>query len=112
MPVVVMERKAARSRADCMMQSLLTWAQSSRRYGEGAEAAPAYPAWITQELIELTLTTWQPYYTQVLNNEDAVEMLLTVGSLYRVLAGDPGHEPLHTEETEQDDRPASICAQG
>jgi hypothetical protein len=50
-------------------------------------SGPARPDWITSELIALTLATWQPYYTETLTDDDAVEMLMTVGNLYRVLAG-------------------------
>jgi hypothetical protein len=53
----------------------------------------ALPGWITPELIAETLTTWQPYYPEPLTNDDAVEMLLTIGNLYRVLAGVDREEP-------------------
>ena len=39
------------------------------------------PAWITDELVECTLKTWQPFYKRRLTRGDAVEMLLAAGSL-------------------------------
>ena len=61
---------------------------------------PALPAWITPERIANTRTTWQPYYSEPLTDEDAIEMLLTVGNLYRVLAGADDDES--EEETAQE----------
>ncbi len=56
---------------------------------------PALPGWVTADLIARTRATWQPYYPeQPLTDDDAVQMLLTVANLYRVLAG----------EQEDDDR--------
>lgn len=46
------------------------------------------PLWITPELINLTIRTWQPYYRSPLSPEDAVTMILNVGRLYEVLSGD------------------------
>lgn len=48
----------------------------------------ALPAWVTPELVARTRATWQPYYPDPLTDDDAVQMLLTVAHLYRVLAGD------------------------
>ncbi|MBR9804760.1 hypothetical protein GYB59_25040 [bacterium] len=44
------------------------------------------PSWITPELIESTIRTWQPYYTEVLTLEEAVTMILGVSRLYQVLS--------------------------
>jgi hypothetical protein len=44
------------------------------------------PDWITAELIEATIRTWQPYYKDVLTPEEAVTMILTVGRLYDALS--------------------------
>ena len=65
-------------------------------------SALARPSWVTSELIKSTLTTWQPYYTETLTEQDAVEMLLTVGNLYRVLlAGDSNEQlPIQSEKAE------------
>ncbi|EAQ78960.1 hypothetical protein [Blastopirellula marina] len=44
------------------------------------------PNWITPELIEATIRTWQPYYKEVLTPEEAVTMILGVSRLYQVLS--------------------------
>jgi hypothetical protein len=46
----------------------------------------AVPAWITPELIDHTIRTWQPYYATRLTPEDAVTMILNVGRLLDVLS--------------------------
>lgn len=46
------------------------------------------PDWITTELIEATIRTWQPYYKNTLTPEDAVEMIRNVGLLFQVLSKD------------------------
>ena len=43
------------------------------------------PAWITVEMIEDTLRTWQPYYDQPLTVTDALEILIHVGRLNDLL---------------------------
>jgi hypothetical protein len=44
------------------------------------------PDWITPELIEATIRTWQPYYEAILTPEDAVTMIMGVGRLFEVLS--------------------------
>ena len=44
------------------------------------------PDWITAELIEQTIRTWQPYYATLLTPEEAVTMIQTVGRLYQALS--------------------------
>lgn len=44
------------------------------------------PDWITAELIEATIRTWQPYYREVITPEEAVTMIVSVGRLYDALA--------------------------
>ena len=46
------------------------------------------PGWITPELIRETLETLQPYYSEALTPEDAMEMLLNMGGVFEVLYGD------------------------
>lgn len=46
------------------------------------------PAWVTEQLIANTLRVWQPFYTESLTAEDALEILLGVGQLFDVL-GNP-----------------------
>jgi hypothetical protein len=40
------------------------------------------PDWVTAELVEATIRTWQPYYQARLTPDDAVTMILNVGRLY------------------------------
>ncbi len=44
------------------------------------------PAWITPELIRATMEVWQPFYPEVLTEEDAVTIIQSVGSLFRALS--------------------------
>lgn len=46
------------------------------------------PDWITAELIEKTICTWQPYYPELLTPEEAVTMILNVGRLFDVLSSE------------------------
>lgn len=46
----------------------------------------AAPPWITAELIEQTIRVWQPYYAHPLTPDDAITMLLNVGTLWRALS--------------------------
>lgn len=44
------------------------------------------PDWITAELIEATIRTWQPYYREVITPEEAVTMIRSVGRLFDALS--------------------------
>lgn len=44
------------------------------------------PSWITAELLELTIVTWQPYYQTPLTPEDAVAIIRNVSTLMDVLS--------------------------
>ncbi len=44
------------------------------------------PPWISAELIESTIQTWQPYYRETLTPEDAVYIIMSVGRLFDVLS--------------------------
>ena len=44
------------------------------------------PDWVTSDLLEQTIIIWQPYYDEALTVDDALEMLVGVGSLLRVFA--------------------------
>ncbi|NQU24047.1 MAG: hypothetical protein HQ567_22420 [Candidatus Nealsonbacteria bacterium] len=37
------------------------------------------PAWITPELIDDTIDTWQPYYEETLTAREALDILMNVG---------------------------------
>ena len=43
------------------------------------------PRWVTEELIADTISTWQPYYATRLTDDDALEILRSVGDLIDVL---------------------------
>jgi hypothetical protein len=44
------------------------------------------PDWITAELIEATIRTWQPYYEATISPEEAVTMIMDVGRLFEALS--------------------------
>jgi hypothetical protein len=44
------------------------------------------PDWITAELIEATIRTWQPYYEATISPEEAVTMIVDVGRLFEALS--------------------------
>ncbi len=46
---------------------------------------PETPAWITPELVRLTLKVWQKHYEKRLSVEDAVTLVLNAGHLFSVL---------------------------
>jgi hypothetical protein len=57
------------------------------REGAPKSIVPAgAPDWITPELIEATIRTWQPYYEATLTPEEAVIMILNVGGLFEALS--------------------------
>ncbi len=62
--------------------------QSDCRIREDAKSiVPAgTPDWITPELVEATIRTWQPYYKEVLTPDEAVTMILNVGRLFETLS--------------------------
>ena len=43
------------------------------------------PSWISDERIKDTINTWQPYYADPLTEDDAIEILQSVGHLADVL---------------------------
>lgn len=44
------------------------------------------PDWITPELVEVTIRTWQPYYESPLSIDDAIEMIRNAGLLFNALS--------------------------
>ncbi len=44
------------------------------------------PEWITPELIEATIRTWQPYYKTPLTINDAIEIIRHAGRLFDALS--------------------------
>ncbi len=51
----------------------------------GCDPPPGTPAWISRDLLALTLKVWQPYYKEPLSAQDAVTIVLNVGKLIGVL---------------------------
>lgn len=49
------------------------------------EPPPGAPTWVTAELIGKTLDTWQPYYSDSLSSEDALEIVMGACRLANVL---------------------------
>lgn len=47
---------------------------------------PGTPAWITLDLVRLTLKVWQKHYAKPLSTQDAVTIVLNAGQLFGVLA--------------------------
>lgn len=72
-----------------------------------AEPPPVYvppgtPAWITAELIEHTLRTWQPFYEDQLIPEQAVEIIMSVDRMMDVLSSEGDYEAVRrTGESQQ-----------
>jgi hypothetical protein len=57
-------------------------------FANGRIAVPAgAPSWITAQLLEATIDTWQPHYDTRLTPEDALEILLNVDRLLGFLDG-------------------------
>lgn len=52
---------------------------------------PGSPTWITSELIDKTISVWQRFYDRPLTAEDAVEMLMRVSHLMKVLHPEATH---------------------
>jgi hypothetical protein len=48
--------------------------------------ATTHPAWVSENLIQATLTVWQPYYDAPLTREDAIEMILAASRLLGALS--------------------------
>jgi hypothetical protein len=43
------------------------------------------PGWITADVIAETRAVWQPFYEKELTDDEAVGLLLNVGTLFRIL---------------------------
>jgi hypothetical protein len=44
------------------------------------------PDWITPELVEATVCTWQPYYKTPLTIDDAIEIIRSAGLLFNAFS--------------------------
>ncbi len=55
-------------------------------------SAGPLPGWITADVIAETRAVWQPFYEKELTNDEAVGLLLNVGTLFRILRRRPDEE--------------------
>lgn len=44
------------------------------------------PDWITIELVDATIRTWQPYYQTPLTTDDAIEIIRNAGLLFDAIS--------------------------
>ena len=44
------------------------------------------PDWITADLVEATIRTWQPYYETPLSTDDAIDIIRNAGLLFDALS--------------------------
>lgn len=63
--------------------------QHERRLFSEAEIPRGMPAWIDAELIEHTITVWQPYYAKPLTVDDAIAIIEGAGRLMEMLSREP-----------------------
>ncbi len=59
------------------------------------------PSWVTEELIELTLKTWQPFYANQLIEADALEMIMGVDQLFGIVSRDKSREKIRSTRKSQ-----------
>jgi len=57
-----------------------------------ASLPPGAPAWVTAELLASTIAVWQPYYSEPLTDQTALDLVLGVGRLFAAL-GDVDENP-------------------
>lgn len=57
--------------------------------GAASQLPAGTPAWITPELVALTIRVWQPFYEEPLTTADALTILGNVSRLFDVLAREP-----------------------
>lgn len=50
-----------------------------------ASLPPGAPAWVTAELLADTIVVWQPYYSEPLTDQTALDLVLGVGRLFAAL---------------------------
>jgi hypothetical protein len=69
--------------------------------GAASQLPAGTPAWITPELVALTLRVWQPFYESPLTPADAVAMIENVGRLFGVLSQVPCRETVRRPRASQ-----------
>lgn len=55
---------------------------STARETEKHSVPSGAPSWVTRELIEKTISVWQPYYADRLTDDEALAMILNVARLF------------------------------
>lgn len=50
-----------------------------------ASLPPGVPVWVTAELLASTIAVWQPYYSEPLTDQTALDLVLGVGRLFAAL---------------------------
>ena len=55
---------------------------------------PGAPGWVTAELIGQTINVWSPRFGRALTTDEALDIIMSVGELNRVLTGAPQDETL------------------
>jgi hypothetical protein len=55
--------------------------KKQRRGLEGTNVPLGAPAWVTPDLLAMTIEIWQPHYKTPLTEDDALQIILNVGRL-------------------------------
>jgi hypothetical protein len=63
----------------------------------GPMPAGPLPGWITADVIAETRAVWQPFYEKELTNDEIVDLLLNVGTLFRILRRRPDEETIDSQ---------------
>lgn len=74
--------------------------QPERSHQPAAVAVPpGAPHWVTLELIEQTIQTWQPFYADQLIPEDALGIIMGVSRMVNELSNGDSHEAIRRTRT-------------
>lgn len=68
--------------------------QNLPQNGSTARIPAGAPSWVTADLIERTIKIWQPFYTNPLIPEDALEMIMGVDQLFSVVSRTTNNEEI------------------
>lgn len=56
------------------------------------DVPPGAPNWVTVELIQQTLKVWQPFYSQTLIPEDALEIIMGADRMFNCISRGLRHD--------------------
>lgn len=79
--------------------------QTAKAATLSAGVPPGAPPWVTANLIRDTIETWQPYYAGGLTEQEAVEILHTVGNFLAHGNGQSNGEA----KTVSENNSSSVC---